>query len=525
MKRYFRPVSLLLVFILQCCLCISSVEAKTVQFTILTFNDFYTVERSSDGRGGFAGLSTLLKQQRANSRYSITTVNGDFLFPSILSSYDKGAHRVDLMNDLKVDLVVLGNHEFDFGIDVLNQRMGESKFRYLTANAFNLDNKPFTGDQQTYIVDVEGVKIGFFGLITVETPLLSSTEKKVNFTPVSYTARQMVRQLKNAGADVIVALTHLFIDDDRKLAQEVPEIDLILGGHDHEPISWYNGRTFVHKSGQNAYFLTRIDLTIDKNEQTSKVMVYPTWEVICNCLVPQDPVIAEKIATLEERFDAFALEPIAVVKERLDSTNPAIRTKETSMGNLVADAIRFTCEADAAIIGGGLIRGDKIYEPGTVITLKDLLSELPFSNLNMVVEITGKEILEALENGVSQVEGKAGRFPQVSGIQYAFDLGHKPGKRVCDVKINGKPLDPLKFYKVATVDYMYNGGDGYNSFRKGRVLLDDLQHQETVQCVIEYVKKLGEIAYRFEERIICYECSCTLDDKFVNVSGGGVGSY
>jgi 2',3'-cyclic-nucleotide 2'-phosphodiesterase (5'-nucleotidase family) len=191
----------LLKLMLSSCFLFSAVEAKEVTFTILTFNDFYTVYPNSEGKGGFAGMATLLQRERAASKYHITTVNGDFLFPSILSSYDMGAHRISLMNDLGVDLVVLGNHEFDFGIDTLKKRMAESNFTYLTANCFDLNNRPFTGDKQTWIVDVEGIKVGFFGLITVETPILSSTEMKVNFTPVAYKANGQAAKKGRSGCD------------------------------------------------------------------------------------------------------------------------------------------------------------------------------------------------------------------------------------------------------------------------------------------------------------------------------------
>lgn len=502
----------------------SAIDAKTVHYTIFTFNDFYTVAPDNLGKGGFAGMATLLEQEREKAKHHITTVNGDFLFPSILSTYDLAAHRIELMNDLKVDLVVLGNHEFDMGVDVLKKRMSESKFLYLTANAFNLDNRPFTGAEQIYIVDVDGVKIGFFGLITVETPLLSSTENRVNFTPIAYTARQMVKQLKSAGADVIVALTHLFMGDDKKLAQEVPGIDLILGGHDHDPITWYNGDTFIHKSGQNAYFLTRINLKIDKDESTSAVHVYPSWEVIYNHNIPGDPVIEKKITALESRFDKYAQEPLGIIGTRLDSTAPGIRLREMSMGNLVADAVRYATGADIALICGGVIRGSRVYEPGEVLTLKDILGELPFKNINVVIEMTGRDLLEALENGVSQIEGTAGRFLQVSGLQYVYDLNQKSGKRICEVNIAGKALEPSWLYKVATIDYVYNGGDGYTSFKKGRLLLDPLQHQETVQSVIDYIKHLGKITYGVEERIVVYHKDSGLDERFYTESGGGIGT-
>jgi 2',3'-cyclic-nucleotide 2'-phosphodiesterase (5'-nucleotidase family) len=327
----------------------------------------------------------------------------------------------------------------------------------------------------------------------------------------------MVKQLKKAGADVIVALTHLFIDDDKKLAEEVPEIDLILGGHDHDPFTWHDGHTLVHKSGQNAYFLTRIDLVINKNDLTSKVNCYHNWEVICNYRIPKDEQIAQKIAALEERFDAFAKEPIAKVAKNLDSTNPGVRSKEMTMGNLVADAIRHSCGTDIALICGGVIRGDHLYEPGTFVTLKDMFGELPFNNLNVAVEMTGKDILDALENGVSQVEGRAGRFLHVSGMKYSFDLKLKPGKRICEIYIDGRVLDLKQLYSVATIDYLYNGGDGFGMFKKGRVLLDALQHKETVQCVIDYIRDLGEIAYDFQDRVMNYDCGCRLDDTFIRL--------
>ena len=153
-------------------------EAKTATLTILSFNDVCRISPDADGMGGYAGMYTLLEQERKKANHHITTVNGDFLFPSILSSFDKGVHRIELMNALRVDLVVLGNHEFDFGPEVVKERMAESTFQWLASNAFDTECKYFTGPKQTAIVDVDGVKVGFFGLITVETPLLSSTNRE-----------------------------------------------------------------------------------------------------------------------------------------------------------------------------------------------------------------------------------------------------------------------------------------------------------------------------------------------------------
>lgn len=486
--------------------------AQTVTFTILSFNDVYEIVPDKNGRGGFASMLTLLNQERATSTNHVTTVNGDFLSPCILSIFDKGAHRIELFNMLGVDMVVLGNHEFDFGPDNVKQRILESNFPWLTANAFGVDGKPFTGDQQTYIVDIDGIKVGFFGLLTVETPELSSTEKKVCFSPLVYTARKMVDELKAQGVDVIVALTHLLFAEDKQLAKEVPEIDVILGGHDHDPITWYDDKTFVHKSGQNAYYLARIDLIIEKEEGEKRARVFPSWKVLINKDLPEDPSVASAVARYMKMLDELTSENLAVTERELNSLYSVVRTQEAAIGNLVADAIRLECEADVAIISGGIIRGNKIYTPGTSISLKDLYAEMPFGNNNVMVELPGSAIWQAIENGLTQYEGKAGRFPQVSGLSFVFDESRPAGSRLVDVFVAGNKLVLDRVYKVATVDYMYHGGDGYSMLKAGRLLISPIREMSTVATVASYLKKNQNISYEIEGRITSLHSDATLDD-------------
>jgi len=486
--------------------------AKSVTFTILSFNDVYEIAPDHDGRGGFASMQTLLTQERATSTHHVTTVNGDFLSPSILSIFDKGAHRIDLFNLLGIDMVVAGNHEFDFGPDEVTKRISESKFPWLTANAFGVDGRYFTGEQQTMIVDVDGIKIGFFGLITVETPELSSTEKKVCFSPLAFTARRMIQELKAQGADVIVALTHLLFAEDQQLAKEVPEIDVILGGHDHDPITWYDEKTFIHKSGQNAYYLARIDLTIEKEEGASKVRVFPSWKLLINKGLEEDSAVAKVVTEYQSMLNRLTSETLAVTNVEINTSYTVVRTEESVMGNLVADAIRLACDADVAIISGGIIRGNKKYKPGTTISMRDLYTEMPFGNLNVVVEIPGSAIWEALENGVSQYSGKAGRFPQVSGLSFIFDEALPIGSRILSVMIHGAPLDKEKLYKVATVDYMFNGGDGYHMFKNGHLLLSPLRQMSTVGTLAELLRSTRNIDARIEGRIVSISSSASLDE-------------
>ena len=182
------------------------------------------------------------------------------------------------------------------------------------------------------------------------------------------------------------------------------------------------------------------------------------------------------------------------------------------MGNIVADAIRSACDADLSIISGGIIRGNKIYKPGHNITMKDLFVEMPFGNINVCVEMTGKNILEALENGVSQFEGKAGRFPQVSGMKVAFDETMPVGSRIQNVTVGDDPIDNDKVYKVATVDYMLNGGDGYHMFKQGKIIIAPQKQISTISTVADYLRERKEVTNQIESRIFSVSQSARLDD-------------
>ncbi|MBS0628240.1 MAG: 5'-nucleotidase C-terminal domain-containing protein, partial [Verrucomicrobia bacterium] len=357
-----------------------------------------------------------------------------------------------------------------------------------------------------------GIKVGIFGLVTVETPNLSDTRKKVGFTPLVYTAKEVIADLKKQGVDVIVALTHLHTKEDRWLAEEVPEISVILGGHDHEPETYYNEKTFIHKSGQNAYYLTRLDLFLEKNEKTGQVTVLPSWNVILNKNFPKDPEVAVVVDELQSTLERITAEPIGVMGMYCDTLSSNVRAKESKFANLVADALKESCDADIAFISGGLIRGNQQYEPGMVLTLRSFLKELPFQNVIAVVDLAGAAIWEALENGVAKVEGKAGRFPQVSGMQFSYDVNQPIGQRIQEVFIGKEPLDPKKIYKVATVDYVLNGGDGYGMFKSGKILLSPLKAISLVETVVSYARKMPSIESYLEDRIIMKESTVKLDD-------------
>lgn len=491
------------VFLLFIVLCPGPARGQSTTLTLLTVNDVYEIT-PVQGKGGLAELMTLLRAERATATHHLTTVNGDFLSPSIMSALLKGAQMVTLFNAMGVDAVVFGNHEFDFGPEVTQQRMSEAQFIWLGTNVLGPDGKPFGGALATMTRQVGDLTIGLFGLLTPETARLSSPGPTVTFTPLVPTAQTAVAALRQAGADVIIALTHLSMAEDRVLAQQVPGISVILGGHDHEPITWYEGETLIFKAGSDAHYLGRIDLAMEKKgtEKGPRVTVTPSWRMLANRGVPPEPGVAAEVARYTATLDQELSQPVGQTRTALDSQTAEVRTRETTMGNLVAEALRETLQADVALVNGGGIRGNRLYEAGMTLTRRDILQELPFGNPAVLVELSGADLLAALENGVSQVEHKAGRFPQVTGLRLTYNPGKPAGSRVLDVQVGDKTLDRTATYRVATSDFLLKGGDGYSSLRQGKVLIDASGGTLIATIVMRYITTQGSVAPQVDGRII-----------------------
>ena len=387
--------------------------AAPAKLTLLHVNDVYQISPSG-GHGGLAELMTLMEAERARNENTVATFGGDLLSPSVMSGLTKGEQMINLFNAMGFDVGVFGNHEFDFGDDVLAQRIRESEFPWLATNVKNSDGAPFGGADNFWTTQVGDYKVGFFGLLTPETDILSSPGEGVTFEPPIAAAQAAVDALREQGADVVIALTHLEIADDRRLAASVNGLDVILGGHDHDPITFYEGGVLIQKSGTDAQFLGVVDLEIDAVErrgQTS-IVVRPQWRMVSTRGVDPDPTVGALVAKYNQQLDEQLNVAVGETTTELESVRASVRTKETSMGNLISDAIRAGVGADVAISNGGGIRGDTTYPAGTTLTRKDILTELPFGNTTVLIELSGADLKAALENGVSRVEDVNGDSPK-----------------------------------------------------------------------------------------------------------------
>ena len=215
-----------------------------------------------------------------------------------------------------------------------------------------------------------------------------------------------------------------------------------------------------------------------------------------------DAEVAALVKGYEDKLSAELDQPLGVTETELDSRRATIRGAEAALGNVIADAMRIAVAADVALTNGGGIRGNRLYDPGHTLTRRDILTELPFGNRTMKLEITGAALRQALEHGFSQAEDGAGRFPQISGMQVTWDPKAAPGGRVVSVSVGNAPLDEARSYTLATNDYIARGGDGYGVFKSAKVLIDSDGGRLMAAQVMDYIAQLGQVAPKLEGRIV-----------------------
>jgi 2',3'-cyclic-nucleotide 2'-phosphodiesterase (5'-nucleotidase family) len=476
----------------------AATAATTTHITLVHMADVFELE-PADQKGGLAEAAGLIRALRAKQINTVVTYGGDLISPSFMSSLTQGRQMVELMNDIGVAYAALGNHDFDFGPDVLRDRIKESGFRWLATSVREDDGSPFGGAAATAILRVGPVTLGFFSVLTPDTASLSSPGPHVHFLMPEAIAADAVKALRAAHVDVVIALTHETDAEDESLLKAVPGIDVALGGFESAPVSTDVQGVPLIKPGLNAAEVGVVDLTIDKDGGQAKVTVDARLEPTAD--IRPSAKIGGRIKAYLDDFDKVLAEPVATLQGELDSRAPGVRTGESSMGDLIAEAMRQAGKADIAIINGGGIRGDRLYAAGSTLTRKDIRRELPFENFLVVLEVSGADLLAALENGVSQVAAQAGRFPQVSGITFEFDPGKPVGRRVSKVMVDGAPLDPKKTYRLATNDYMARGGDGYDMLKQSKAASDSDEGRPLTQVVIDYLGGLGNLSLRPDGRI------------------------
>ena len=445
--------------------------------TLVQFNDVYEIfpitvneQGHTVQRSGMAYIATMLKHKRAAGP-TLVLHAGDMISPSLASIKlkHKGAQMITALNAIGVDLATFGNHEFDFGCKVLAERVRESRFPWVSANvdlpaALSLPPdkvKPYR------VLEAAGLRLGVFGLTVPIQPIKDGCAgEAITFRDPIAAAREVLPKLKQEKVDLIIALTHLRMDQDQALAQALPQIDLIVGGHDHDVIVDLVGKTLITKAGANATALGSIGIEAVWGD--GRWVVEKSWrrELVDPASVEADPEVSKLLAPYAEEMRPFD-KVIGWTAVPLDAQEDTVRQRESNFGDWLADVARAAMHTDVALINGGSVRDDRVVPPGP-LTLANLYTLLPFDNRLVAVRVTGAQLLAALENGVSLVGQNAGRFPQVSGMKFRYDPSRPAGKRILGAWVGGKPLRSERVYSLATTDFVVERGeiDGYTMLPK-----------------------------------------------------------
>ncbi len=491
------PIKTLLLFIIFSLATLLSGAAESLNLRILHFNDVYEVAAQKDPLGqsfaGFPELKTLIDQKRKESEHSLLTFGGDLLPATLEGCPLSYQDKIILMNHLGIDAAVLGNHEFDHGVKETLSLIHLSTFPWVNSNIEFKDHTPFGKTIPYKIYTFGDTKVALIGFTLPEAEYISSPGSKVVFTDPITTAKSLVAKLKAEGVDVIIAITHQNLQEDKSLLMAIPEIDLIVGGHEHEPIVYFiNQKQMVFKAGFDARYLGVIDLKIEeyKNQQGKHTYIIPTWEIIPVRNQKPDPELLKLIQKLQKNLPKHLNETLATLDVPLNSRRSDLDSKRTSMGTFVAKALQHELGTQIGVVNGGGIRGDKLYLKGATLTRKNILQELPFEDVCIICDISGADLKQWLENSLADSTDPNGSFLQTSGITYTINPNSPTGKRTEDIRIHGEPLDIGKTYSLATIDYLASGKDGFQKL---------VCHKETKtkrspsDVVISYLEKQKEV--------------------------------
>ncbi|WP_417725232.1 bifunctional metallophosphatase/5'-nucleotidase [Salipiger sp.] len=427
---------------------------------------------AGDCFGGSARLVTALTDAKARSDNYLLVDGGDQFQGTLFYTYYKGKLAAEMMNKMGYDAMTVGNHEFDDGPEVLRGFVDSVDFPVLMSNADLSGEKLLSGAiMKSTIIEKNGEKIGLIGLTPQDTDELASPGPNVIFTDPVDAVQGEVDKLTEEGVNKIIVLSHSGYKTDIRVAENTTGVDVIVGGHSNTllgemdgaegPYPTMVGDTAIVSAYAYGKFLGELNVTFDDDGKVTEAKGAP---LVMDAAVTEDEATKARIAEAAAPLDEIRNKVVAEAAGMIEGSRDVCRATECPMGNLVADAMLDRVKdqgIDVAIANGGGLRASIDAGP---VTMGEVLTVLPFQNTLSTFQVKGATLVEALENGVSQIEEGGGRFPQVSGMSFTVDPSAEAGSRISDVMIAGAPVDPEKTYGVVSNNYVRNGGDGYKMF-------------------------------------------------------------
>ena len=509
--------------------------SEEFELTVLHTNDTHATIDTTNSPNHIARRVQAILDAKASVDHSLLVDAGDVFSGTVYFNKYEGLADLAFMNYVGYDAMTFGNHEFDKNSTVLSKFIEAAQFPFVSSNVDFSDDEVLSelvqaatdeeaqnGKIYTELVKtIAGEKVGIIGLTTEDTENIASPGD-VKFKNAVASAKEAVASLTEKGINKIIVLSHLGYEADQALAEAVEGIDVIVGGHTHtkltEPtvINEDGPATLIVQTGEKGQFLGKLNVIF--NEEGELVewdggLISVDEKVNGQYVIKENEEALRMLnAQFKPGIQSLMTEYIGKTEIKLDGERGSVRTKETNLGNLIADGMLYAAKqagsgATIALQNGGGIRAS--IEQGQ-ISIGQVLTVLPFNNDLVTIDVTGQELLQALENGVSKVEVADGRFPHVSGMRFDYDSTKEAGERIVRVQIleDGKyvALDLEKTYTLATNAFTAQGGDFYDSFKEayndGRVTLLYLPDYDVFKNYIEKVGTITAENTKVEGRII-----------------------
>lgn len=450
-------------------------------------------------QGGHAHLQTFLKKVRKTDDRVLFIHGGDTLSPGILSTVDKGAHIISILNELKPDVMAVSKSDLAHHEDALSLRSFEAAFPIINCNLYD----PLTGAQPEglfahYLKKIGGVTIGFISVIDPEV-ITDYMPERISTIDMKKAVADNAQQLREQGADIVILVAGLSLESFNKELPE-PPVDIVL-------LSKTTGETGLTQQGNTLFELkghqgmaSIITLNHTHNEEK------PEWigsgkTFFLKDYAP-DPAIGQKIDSYLAQLYGVLDRVIGMTRTDIDTRRESIRSRENGFANLTTDALRAYYKSDIALINGGGFRANKQYPAGSSITVGDIQKELPFNNRVVNLRVSGDILHKSLERGLSRITELKGCFPHVSGIKVVYNPDNPPLQRIVSIDVMGEPLDREKMYILTTIDFLANGGDGFLELQQAERIVKIGETRILWEYIRNYIEQQGAIAPKIDGRMV-----------------------
>ena len=518
-KRMFeKSISFVLSVVMMIGICLpfsatAIADDSTKEIQIVSINDFHgslAEEAGEKGKNlGMAKIVGQIKKYRSENPNTIVVSAGDNYQGSAMSNLTYGAPVSEMLKQMGVVASAVGNHEFDWGIERTQQWEKDGGFKFVAANIVDKKSgEPVTWAEPYVIEEIDGVKVAFIGITTPQTAFQTAVEnvKDYEFKDVKQTAEKYVKEIRDGKlADVVIALTHIGSNQDRESKevggeileyglQNIDGLDAIISGHSHQTVAGEIEGMPIVQAYKYGRCIGRLNITL--NEKNEVLKVVPTVDAVYNTKseIIEDP-------TTKASFDKFSEELNPIMSEVVGKTDIELTHDRKNpdsyvsvLGYLISDIIRKDVDAQIGVVNSG---GVRVNIPKGDITMGKMYEVLPFDNTIIKTTLTGEQLKRVLNNGIAN---ESIGWVETAGVQVEIDLSKPFGDRINNIYLeNGEKVEMDKEYTVATIDFIFDGGDKYD-FSGAKDTVNTYVPMRDV--VVDYLKSSGNINFEFKQPLV-----------------------